>query len=366
MSARISLFPSATPLDRRGKAIQSQAAKWLAQRERGLTLAEQADFADWLAMNPRHGMIFAEVEAAWWAMDALAGYPHSIDISPEPDLLVRPGSGTSRRVFTFSAILAAAAAVVIGALLSPESPRVDPAAATIARVDPRFLRMPDGSMVELNDGSSVTQHFTPTLRLVRLTRGEAHFTVATDSRREFIVEVGSVAVRALGTAFNVRLEGASVEVLVTEGHVRVTPAANEAATATDTTTPLRETPIAPVLTAGQRTIVAISTVPEPSVAVVETLASAEIDRRLAWQTSRFAFDATPLSEVVARFNAHAARPNGTLHLTVEDAELGALRISGRVRGDNISSFVDALESSFGVRAERRENGEIVLRRADRR
>jgi ferric-dicitrate binding protein FerR (iron transport regulator) len=99
--------------------------------------------------------------------------------------------------------------------------------------------------------------------------------------------------------------------------------------------------------------------------LVETLAAADIDRALAWQTSRFNFDATPLSEVVRRLNRYSTGQKDAPHLSIRDARLGALLISGRVRTDNIESFVEALESSFGVAAERRADGEIVLRQSER-
>ena len=38
------------------------------------------------------------------------------------------------------------------------------------------------------------------------------------------------------------------------------------------------------------------------------------------------------------------------------------KISGRIRSENIESFVEALEANFNVVAERRTEGEIVLKR----
>ena len=51
--------------------------------------------------------------------------------------------------------------------------------------------------------------------------GEAYFTVAKNPGRPFVVAAGGVGVRAVGTAFNVRLDSDAVEVLVTEGRVQV-------------------------------------------------------------------------------------------------------------------------------------------------
>jgi transmembrane sensor len=56
---------------------------------------------------------------------------------------------------------------------------------------------------------------------VVLERGEAHFQVAKNPARPFVVVARGVEIRAVGTAFSVGLESTRVEVLVTEGQVAV-------------------------------------------------------------------------------------------------------------------------------------------------
>lgn len=359
-------------LDRTGQAIQRRAAEWLALREaQGLSLTQQADFAEWLAENPRHAAVFAEVESAWRRFDRLASYPHSVDTAPDPDLLAAPPARRRALARWTPLALAAAAAVVMAAIpWFSRAPAVDPgiALAANATAAPRFLRLSDGSTVELNAGSVVTEHFTPAERRLRLVRGEAHFSVTKDPAREFVVEADGVAVRALGTAFNVRLQGERVEVLVTEGKVRVAPPASRlppASASPRTTSSLAPAAISATLSAGQRTSVPAAAGAADSAPVIETLAPAEIDRALAWQTSRLSFDAIPLADVVQRLNRFPAGQKGAAHLVIRDPELGARLISGRVGSNDIESFVEALEASFGVVADRQPDGAIVLRHARR-
>ncbi|MES2694843.1 MAG: FecR domain-containing protein, partial [Verrucomicrobiota bacterium] len=216
------------------KAVRRRAAEWLALREaRGFTTTEYADFADWLRADVRHRAAFAEIAAGWARLDGLAAHPHSADAAPDPDLL-RP-SKTERRWAMPVALAAAAAAAVIvlsGMLwLKPwaKGPGVGMGATSIAQVAPRVLQLSDGSSVELNAASEVSEQFTAEERRVRLVRGEAHFTVTKNPARPFIVDAGGVKLRAVGTAFNVRLASAEVEVLVTHGRVQVTPPVREAA-----------------------------------------------------------------------------------------------------------------------------------------
>ena len=104
---------------------------------------------------------------------------------------------------------------------TPVPPSASPPGAppTLALIEQRTLA--DGSVVELNRGAVVTERFTPDERRVQLVRGEAHFKVAKDLSRPFVVEVAGIAVRAVGTALNVRLDSAAVDILVTEGQVSV-------------------------------------------------------------------------------------------------------------------------------------------------
>ena len=339
-----------TTLDTSGKQIQRQAAKWLALRQAcGFTTAEHATFAEWRNSDSRHAEIFEEVEAAWGALDQLARYPHSADVAANPDLL-RPAR-MKARIFVFPKLaVAAAAAIALTATViwkpwaGSDSSRRQSAAA----VESRILRLPDGSVAELNVGARVVEQFAPTERRVWLMAGEAHFTVAKNPDRPFIVQANGVAVRAVGTAFDVRLASSTVEVLVTEGIVQVQPPAGPSATALETPT---------VLTVGQRTVV--STLPQAAAPVVETVPSSVVGQTLAWQTSRFIFDNMPLSEVVERFNRSGAK---TI-LVVDDPRLATMKFSGRVRAASVDDFVEVLESTFGVSAERRGDGRIVLRKA---
>ena len=104
----------------------------------------------------------------------------------------------------------------------------------------------DGSVAELNRGAEIEVNYTVAERRVVLRRGEALFTVAKNPARPFVVRAGGVDVRAVGTAFNVKLAGPNLEVLVTEGTVHV----SQQTPATSASAPTELTMLA-ALTAGQ-------------------------------------------------------------------------------------------------------------------
>jgi len=178
--------------------------------------------------------------------------------------------------------------------------------------------------------------------------------VAKNPARPFYVTAGPVTVRAVGTAFDVRLGAAAVEVLVTEGKVRVddnvkgvsllsaVPAAGEAGG---------------VLRAGQRVVVNLAEVVDDSTAArVADVTPGEIEQALAWQATRLVFNDTPLDEVVTAFNRYNEH-----RLVIGDPLVSTRRITGVFRADNLDGFTRLLEGGVDVRAERNGNGEIVLR-----
>jgi len=339
MAASPSISPDS---DRAAQA----AAAWLARRDRGLTAAEQDEYLQWLRQDPRHGQALARLEGTWRVLDALARWRPAHSTQPNPDLLARPRLLRWRRA---GFALATAAAMAAGLLLvlsrSERSAEMPPGRSLRVIPQPERLTLTDGSVVELNRDGRIETEFTPAERRVRLLGGEAHFTVAKNPARPFIVEAGAVAVRAVGTVFDVRRGATAVEVLVTEGKVRVERSAFPGAAPAPPTS----------LVAGERAMVDTTT---PGAApVVAAVSAVEIERALAWQGVRLEFPSLPLSEIVAEFNLRNAT-----QLVIGDEETARLRIGGTFRADNVEGFVRLLQAGFGVTAERRPDGTVVLRR----
>jgi transmembrane sensor len=271
-------------------------------------------------------------------------------------------SHRGRRWAWAAGALAAAAAAVFGfvaldSLRPSAAPLVRSATTPIGGFEK--IDLPDGSVVSLNTSSAVEVAFTATERRVHLLRGEASFTVAKDRARPFVVRVGQVDVRAVGTVFNVRCLPAAVEVLVTEGKVRVDDAASgRSLLAAQSLGPAIGAPaptLEPLLVEGHR-ITIETAVSAPAAFVPVAVAPQEAARALAWQSRRLEFSAQPLAEVVAEFNRYNRH-----QLVIEDAGLAAQRFGGKFPANDIESFVLLLESNFHVLAERRA-GETMLRR----
>ncbi len=386
----------ATPLSET-TAIADEAARWLARRDRGLTPAEQDAYMQWLTADPRHAEILAQHAAAFERMMQLYHWQPGQSADANPDLFAPRPILPWRR---WGLSLAAAAALVLGGALlwreasptvSPEHPK------SYLRVNERQA-LPDGSVVELKDGSRIVVEFSAEERRVRLT-GEAHFQVAKNPT-PFVVVAGGVALKAVGTAFNVRLDADAVDVLVTEGRVAVATLKAEdggrrpedgdrrpeaggrmpedggrpalrpvrrslgeggslggAGRGEDGGQSLSSVVRGPwsEIAAGQRAVVPLAPAAAPRISDV---APAEAKELLGWQAPRLQFFETPLAVAVGEFNQR----NGT-RLVVADRELGAVPIGGTFRADNPEGFVRVLELTLDIKAEPRDGGEIVLTRS---
>ncbi|CAL1519769.1 FecR domain-containing protein [Chitinophaga sp. MM2321] len=112
-------------------------------------------------------------------------------------------------------------------IIKKEMPSVAPAYQLAVTKPGKMMKLTlsDGSQVWLNASSGLRfpAEFTDSTREIWLTAGEAFFDVATDSKKPFIVHTGKLAVRVLGTSFNVRAytELEKVNIGVATGKIQV-------------------------------------------------------------------------------------------------------------------------------------------------
>jgi transmembrane sensor len=336
-------------------AVETIAADWMIRRDRGLTAGEADELARWLDADRRHARVFRALEFTWELMGEMRTAPAKI-------VHVTPWFGRARWL---PPTLAAAAAVALGLLWSSGRIRLpvgpDQAFATSATTKVgawRELTLPDRSVVQINTDSEVHVEFTRAERRVRLERGEAHFTVAKNPARPFIVVAGNVELRAVGTAFNVRMREAAVEVLVTEGAVKVRSPETQPSVESDressaqSRVPVEVSESAssdvPIVVAGQRLVIAQSSqgiaVTPPTPAIVEPQV---IMQALAWQSRRLDFESAPLPRMIAEINRYNQHK-----LVIADPRLATRRFGGSFPAGDHETFVRLLERNFNVVAHR--------------
>jgi transmembrane sensor len=328
-------------------ALRETAARWTIRRDRGLSAAESIEFELWLAASARHAAALQRAADAWSLLDRI----------PDENARQALQAATRRRSFWRRflavgslAVAAAAALVVVHWPTSGERAALPSPVASPADTAPHTFTLTDGTVVRVNTGSEVVEHFTAGERRVRLVRGEAHFNVAPNTERPFVVRAGEIDVRAVGTAFNVNLQSAAIEVLVTEGVVRLSPSDETVPT------PTESTPIS-LLNSGHRALVTRQPVSSGVAVVVSAMSTEDISRALAWQEPLLRFGGATLAEVAASFELRTGR-----RVILADPALASLRLGGRFRADDIDGFAHVLATTLEIEVERADDGTLVLRK----
>lgn len=284
--------------------------------------ADTAWLEVWLAEDPSHATLLAQMEAAWDAagrqipgrgsagFDLEAGWasvarriegslPQSAAPEPAARRHDRPASrrttprSSAYRSWRQGAGLVAIVAitaltVIVGQkLLGPFAPAVTESSVPLRTVTTEpgqraSTRLEDGTMVKLNVDSElrITSDFNREQRVVHL-EGEAFFEVMPDPGRPFVIHVGDAVVEVVGTAFNARAypDENRAEVAVTEGRV----ALRSGYAATRDTVLLRPNDVGVV-----------------SGGALSARRQVDLTRYVAWRDGRLIFEAAPFEEVAAQ------------------------------------------------------------------
>ena len=334
--------------------LDAQAAEWLAQREMGFTPEQETEFLRWRLADPRHADALARMEETCALLEQLPALGHdprltlpadarTLNVTADVERASQPAPAFRNWIGVAAGF---AAALALGALTwwaHPVLTRTPIRTFATAPSGYQRVQLPDNSLVQLNGATVLRVEFSYAERRVALAEGEAHFSVAKDTTRPFVVQARRIRVCAVGTAFNVRLTETGVDVLVTEGIVRIERP-------DDIAGPL-------VLAANERTTVAdqSGSTAAPAVERVEPTAIRSI---LAWQEPQFVFRESPLEQVIGRFNAR-----NRVRLEIGDATLATRMVGGTFRPDDVETFLRLLESSGEITLDRSDPTRVVLHRA---
>lgn len=310
------------------ESTDEQAARWTIRSVAGpLSAEEQRELDAWLSADPRHLGAYVRARAQWVDLDRLAALR-----GPGRDIEEMLPISRRRLLAAGFAAIAVAGGALAWLRLSGGGVRYISGIGEIRRIG-----LEDGSTLLLNTASEVTVRFSKQQRNIHLLRGEALFEVAHDKARPFVVFADDTAVRAVGTAFAVRLESTQVDVTVTEGVVEV---ANSAAAPDTDTTPRSAPAVKPQRVAAiERAVVSGAQIPR-----VQAIDPAEAQRLLAWREGMVSFNGESLQAAVTQINRHNRR-----QIVIVDPALAAKPIVGIFRANDLDSFSAAAAMSLKAR-----------------
>jgi transmembrane sensor len=329
-------------------SISDVAARWAVRGDAGVLSEQEAlDLETWLSSDSRHRGAYVRACAQWVGLDRLSVLNGPVGSAAEDssrgtcdaDELVARRSFAADRMSRRRMLAATAASIAIagGALTWAVRKGNERYKSGIGEV--RRIALADGSTLLLNTDSEVTVELEKQFRNIRLLRGEAVFEVAHDKARPFVVRAKNTAVRAVGTAFAVRLDAERIDITVTEGVVEIADVGTMASLGPIVTNV--PSPGVRRVVAHERALVGGTTTQALN---VFPIASASSDRRLAWREGMLSFDGESLGEAVAEINRYNHR-----RIIIDDPILGQRPVVGVFRTTDLEGFAAAAAAALQAR-----------------
>lgn len=333
--------------------IHQQACAWISKIDRGLTADEKNEIHSWAQTSESHRQMLFEIAELWddlSALNELSGLFPLRDKEPEQ----RKTFGETTRwsiAAGFAFVMVGAASWLMntqgGFQPATELAQVTQAETAIGEQKPVTLQ--DGSVIHLNTNSLVKIDYSGTRRMITLERGEAHFDVAHDESRPFVVKTGNNSVTAVGTAFNIQLgkEG-KFELLVTEGKVLVQDVLREANSPTlDMIRPLDSEGV--FMVSGEKAVFS-GLENEP-----ETLSLDQVQRDLAWQQGMVVFQGEALADALTEVSRYTS-----IDFEISEEHIRQKRVAGYFKAGDIEGLLFALKNNFGIEHQQISSDKIVL------
>jgi transmembrane sensor len=330
------------PSPRDDEQIYDEAALWWYRSLNGDGF-DSAAFEAWLALDPRHRTVFADVSLTDKVLD---------DNGAEPELLAMrrnalddiyraggkrwlPRGVTMSRRGVVAAGLAGGAVALAGAavgLLKGEK------SLKTGVGELRTVTLADNSTIVLDANSHINIAFKDDIRRIELLAGRAHFEVAKDPSRPFIVNASNKFVTAIGTAFTVEYREKIVAVTLAEGKISIDE---------DITGAPSRTVSADIEPSQELVISADKDAP----AVRENV---DLDKSMSWREGKLFFENKTLIEAASRMNDYSHTK-----LVFEGDDVGKLRISGMFLAGHTDAFVGAIEALYAVNVQYKDNYVII-------
>jgi transmembrane sensor len=325
--------------------VEAEACAWIAQLDgdQPPSAEDAAALREWINRSPLHRAELERLTELWGDMNILTELAIPLD-NPQDNQagdylswLFTPFATRGRAVLAATILVFGITSVFTFWLPNESNSPIDLVYSTEVG-EQQLARLPDGSAIQLNTDTQIEVDYDNERRKIRLLRGQAHFDVARNPNRPFVVYAGTGRVRAVGTAFSVRLRGTDIEVTVTEGAVTLESVENAATSSgsNDIRFPDPAAELA-VLRAGQSTIF------NHEIDVIRSIEEAEMARKLSWRDGMLVFSGESLEYVVEEVSRYAP-----ISIEFSDPELRDLRIGGYFRVGETEALFEVLESNFGV------------------
>jgi transmembrane sensor len=300
----------------------------------------RAEFERWRAASPVHAAAYRETVYLWrQSEDAVKDAAIMVAAnralhspSAEPRLLHRwfyPAAA-----LTFSAILALV--VIPRWYVAP----TDPPGTHYATItgQQRTVHLKDGSSIVLDTDTELVERYSESTRRIDLLHGQAQFQVQGNPAWPFVVHAQSGTVTAVGTEFQVRINGDRTAVTLLKGKLAIA------------TQPQSGTPQFASLVAGEQLAFDQS-------GRIDPVHPADVQGAEGWTRGKLFAHDWRLPDLLAEMNRYSAT-----QLQIGDPSLQDIRISGAFHAGDQATLIQALQQGWPIRADRVSAQRVVLLR----
>lgn len=332
--------------DALGLSPAEAAARWAVRHDAGdLSPEEKADFKEWLSASDANARAYEATQAAFAVFDEQHDDPH-LKALKDAALAVRAPRWRRHYRAIAAGFALLIAAPTIGYYGYKSVTRASPSLYALGAADYATdigerltFRLPDGSGVTLNTNSELDVAYATEERRMVLKRGQAFFDVVKQSDRPFVVVAADRRITALGTSFDVRVDGDDVKVMLLTGAVNVTA---QAATATSSQAP------APITMA-----------PGEEISIVDGVArhqeNTKIEQKVRWRDGLIVFDDDTLAAAANELNRYS-----NTRIVITEEKVADLRVSGVFRTEKPEHFLDVVDELLPVSVEIAGQNEVRL------
>lgn len=218
--------PPSFALDDLSHATLEQAAEWYALLRSGeASEQDRSRWRAWLHASHEHRAAWRHVEDI---SQSFAPLQETLDPRTAADNLFAANTRLRQRRRALLGVSVLAGTGLLGwaawrQALLPQTMLAWAADHRTATGEQRDVTLPDGTLVRLNTASAFNVDYSDSLRRIVVREGEIFVSTAADARRPFVVDTVHGRLRALGTRFNVRQDDDATQVAVYQGAVEVRP-----------------------------------------------------------------------------------------------------------------------------------------------
>jgi transmembrane sensor len=304
------------------------------------SVAEQAEFKAWVEAAPDNRHYFDELKRVW---DSSTDALNTLDVDTDTAWLkvqqrihVKPKPLTISWLSTKNILRAAAAiAILFTAFQYFKTKETIEEKVFVAQNTVQQDTLTDGSVITLNKKTQLTTVFSKKERRVKL-QGEAYFAVAPDKEKPFVIEVKTLEVKVVGTAFKVDDQSLpnKIVVVVEEGIVEVISKRGEIKR----------------LTKGDKAIY-------DTRADTFELSRNEDKNAMFFKTKLLEFDGTPLKDAVAKINDYYGSSVEIVSPVMENCPVSSPFDLGK---QSVDSVIEVIKDMYHFEVEKKDN-KILLK-----